>query len=226
MFVRPAWIALALALVFGASSVTAAEAIVGGVSIKLPPPAGFCELTDRNPSDKRMLTVISELVTKVGNKLLVMSADCKQLTEWRASKRPLLDDFAQYQTPISDSPPTETVAQTCATLRAQGSELAAKQAPDIKANVERALKNVKINETRFIGVLAESAVACYAGLLQKLRTEVSTDKVQLTVFAATIAKNRSHFIYRMAAYINSDSVDTTLKGLRGTVAAFLAANRN
>jgi hypothetical protein len=54
--------------------------------MRLPRPAGFCELTDRNPSDKRMLTVISDLVTKVGNKLLVMSADCKQLTEWRASK--------------------------------------------------------------------------------------------------------------------------------------------
>src|SRR5438270_13863563 len=66
--------------------------------------------------------------------LLVMSANCKQLTEWRVSKRPLLDDFAQYQTTVSDSPPTETVAQTCATLRAQVSELAANQAPDIKAN--------------------------------------------------------------------------------------------
>ena len=56
--------------------------------------------------------------------------------------------------------------------------------------------------------------------------QVGTEKVQLTVFAATIVKNRSHFIYRMAVYINSDSVDTTLKGLKGTVAAFLAANRN
>src|SRR5439155_15127442 len=131
MFVRPALIALAL--VASASSAIAAEATVGGVSVKLPPPARFCELTERDPSDKRMLTVLGELVTKVGNKLLVMSADCKQLTEWRASKRPLLDNLAQYQTPISDSPPTETVAQTCATLRAQRSELAAKKAPHNKA---------------------------------------------------------------------------------------------
>jgi hypothetical protein len=173
-----------------------------------------------------MLTVIGELVTKVGNKLLVMSANCKQLAEWRTRKRPLLDDFAQYQTPTSDSPPAETVAQTCATLRAQGAEITSKQEPDIKANIERALKNVKLNETRFIGILAEDPGACYGGLLQKLHTEVGTDKVQLTVFATTIVRNRSHFVYRMAVYANSGSVDRALGALKVNVAAFLNANSN
>jgi hypothetical protein len=224
MYVRG--IMTAVALVAATSTATAGDAIVGGVSVKLPPPSGFCDLTEREPSDKRMLTIIGGLVAKSGNKLHVMSADCKQLSEWRTGKRSLLDDFAQYQTPMSDKPPAETIAQTCATLRAQGAELAAKQAPDIKANVERALKNVKINETRFIGVLAESTVACYGGLLQKLKTEAGTEKVQLNVFAATIVKNRSHFIYRIALYTNASSVDTALKGLRSTVAAFLAANRD
>jgi len=98
--------------------------------------------------------------------------------------------------------------------------------PDIKANVERALKNVKLNETRFIGVLAESTVACYAGLLQKLHTEGGTDKVQLTVFAATVVKNRSHFIYRIGVYTNSGTVDTALGALRANVAAFINSNKN
>src|ERR1700704_6667839 len=106
MYVRG--IMTAVALVAATSTATAVDAIVGGVSVKLPPPSGFCELTEREPPDKRMLAISGDLVAKSGNKLHVMSADCKQLSEWRTRRRPLLDDFAQYQTPMSDKPPEET----------------------------------------------------------------------------------------------------------------------
>jgi hypothetical protein len=221
-------IRLALALAAVTSNAFAADATVGGVSIKLPPPTGFCELTNTDPSDKRMLTILTDLVAKSGNKVLRMSADCRQLTDWRAHKRSLLDDYGQYQASIAlmDKSTVESVKQTCATLRAQGDKMLAEQAPDIKSRVENALEKVKINETRFVGVLAESTAACYGGLIQKLRTEAGTDKTQLTVFAATNAKNKSIFVYRMAVYATSDTVTQTLAKLRTDVAALLAANKN
>jgi hypothetical protein len=100
----------------------------------------------------------------------------------------------------------EPVKQTCAALRAQGDKMLAEQAPDIKSRVESALEKVKISETRFVGVLAESTAACYGGLIQKLQTEAGTDKTQLTVSAATNVKNKSIFVYRMAVYATSDTV--------------------
>jgi len=220
-------IRLALALAAAIPSALAADATIGGVSIKLPPPAGFCELTDTDPSDKHMLTVLTDIVGKSGNKLLSLAADCRQLTDWRAHTRSVLDDYLQYQVPIAqmDNTNPEPVKKTCAALRAQGDKLVADQAPDINSRIESALAKVKINETSFIGVLGEDATACYGGLIQKLRTEAGTDKTQLTLLAATIVKNKSIFAYRSAIYMNSDTVTQTLTKFKTDIAALLAANK-
>jgi hypothetical protein len=67
MFGHPIVIVLASAA-FG-SSALAAEVTLEGVTFNLPPPAGFCELEDQNPSDKRMLATLTDLLAKSGNKL-------------------------------------------------------------------------------------------------------------------------------------------------------------
>jgi hypothetical protein len=225
MFLRIVFAALAIVGV--APSAMALETMIGSVSVNLPPPGGFCDLSMNDASEKHMLTTVGDILTKAGNKLLGMSADCRQLADWRTGKRKLLDDFAQYQTSIAmlDKPPSETVAQSCGTLRAQGTKIASDQMPDAKRNIESTLKKVKYNEQTFVGVLAEDADACYAGLISKIRTEVGTDKTQLTLFAITIIKNRMVFVYRFTVY-NSNTVNKTLANLKIDVAAMVAANRN
>lgn len=178
------------------SSAMAAQATIGGVSFSLPPPAGFCELSDANASDHRLLTADDEVLAKGGNKLLSFTADCQQLADWRESKRQLLDAFSQYQMPFStiNMPPSETIQQTCATLRAEGDKILANQTPDMKARMEAAVKNVRLNQNSFLGVLAEDSNACYAGTIQQLHTEAGTEKTQLALFAITIVKNKSIFV--------------------------------
>jgi len=173
-----------------------------------------------------MLSLTSELVSKSGNKLLGMSADCRQLTDWRAQKR-LLDDFTQYQTSVAlmEKPSVEPVMKTCAALRAQGDKMVAEKAPDIKSGIESVLEKVKMNEMRFIGVLAEDTTACYAGIIQKFQTEDGKDKTQLAVFAATIIKNKSIFVYRFTVYMASETVTRTLANLKIDIASLLAANQ-
>jgi hypothetical protein len=217
----------ALLLAGVAASAIAAPAKIGGVSINLPAPSGFCNLSELNPSDKRMITTLSGLLQKSGNKLLAMSADCRQLVDWHTGARQLLDDYAQYQTPIAsmDKPPSETVAQTCTTLREEGNKILANQMPDIKARVESTLTQIKMNETSFLGVLAEDAEACYAGLIQKIHTEAGTDKTQITAFAISIVKDKSVFVYRFAVYRNAQTAGLVLRKLKADVAALIAANR-
>jgi hypothetical protein len=221
---------LAFAAVFLATATAgalAAQANIGGVSVNLPPPGGFCELSESNDSDKRMITTLTGLLEKSGNKLLGMSADCKQLSDWHNGKRQLLDDYAQYQTPIAsmDKPPSETVAETCKTLRDEGNKILANQMPDIKKRVESTLSKIKMNETSFLGVLREDADACYAGIIQKIHTEANTDKTQITVFAVSIVKNKSVFTYRFAVYRNAQTVDAVLGKTKADVTAMIAANR-
>ena len=217
-------------LAVAATTATAAmafQADFGGVSINLPTPAGFCELSaSKSPSDRRMLTTLTDILAKSGNKLLGMSADCRQLADWQAGKRQLLDDYAQYQTSLASigKPSNETTQQTCATLRQQGNQITSNQFPDIKARVEAALSKIKMNETSFIGVLAEDPDACYAGIVTQIHTEANTDKTQVTLFAVTIVKNRTVFVYSMSVY-GPDSVNKTLTKLKANVAALFAANR-
>jgi hypothetical protein len=224
MLVRLTFAAVLLAA--AAANALAAQANIGGVSIQLPPPGGFCELSASNESDKRMITVLGGLLEKSGNKLLAMSADCRQLTDWHSGKRQLLDDYAQYQTQIAgmDKPPSETVAQTCNTLRQEGNKILENQLPDIKNRVESTLSKIKIGDTSFLGVLAEDNDACYAGLVQKIRTEANTEKTQITVFAVSIIKNKSVFSYRFAVYQNPQTADVVLGKIKIDIAALVAAN--
>jgi hypothetical protein len=208
------------------SSALAEQARLGDVSVNLLPPKGFCELSNADPSDKRMLSIVGGLLTQSGNKLLSMSADCKQIADWRSARRQLLDDYAQYQTSLAlfDKPPAETIAQTCVTLREEGNKIVSDDFPDLKTRIEAALKKVKINQTTFIGVLAEEPRACYAGLIQQMHTQAGTDRTQLCLFAVTAVKNRTIFVYRFKLHRGSDSVIDGLAKLKNDVAAFYAAN--
>lgn len=208
----------------------AAEAIIGGVSINLPPPASFCELSARNPSDNKVLTSTGELLGKAGNKLLGMSADCQQLADWRANRRSFLDDYGEYQTPSGAmdqlvASPEATIRQTCADLRTQGAQIASDQTPGMKSAFENTLKNIRLNETKFVGVFAEDQAACYAGLITKIQTDKGTEKTQIVLFAVTVVQNKIILIYRFAVYTDSGTATTLLTKLKGTVAALYAANK-
>jgi len=216
----------ALLLTGAAATALAGPAKIGSVPVYLPAPKGFCELSQSNASDKRMLTTLGPLLEKSGNRLLSMSADCQQLTEWHGGKRQLLDDYGQYQTPIAsmDKPVSETVAETCTILRNEGNKILANQLPDIKSRVESTLSKIKIGETSFLGVLGEDAHSCFAGLIQKIHTEANTDKTQITAFAITTIKDRSVFTYRFSVYRDQHTINVVLGKIKADVAALLTAN--
>src|SRR5262249_38285932 len=136
----------------------AAETTIGGVSIKLPAPAGFCELSADQPLDNRALTTLGALLETGGSRLLGVSADCQQLADWRAGKR-LLEDYAQFQTIIARmdqgvASPRAYIHEMCATLRARGNEINTALAPNIKSKMEAAVPNSKVTSQEFAGVLA------------------------------------------------------------------------
>jgi hypothetical protein len=207
-----------------ASDAMAAQAKVEGVAIALPVPAGFCELSSGNPTDQRMLDTIGEALAKArGNQLLAMSADCRQLAEWRDGRR-LLGDYGQYQAPRMAVANDETFRQTCAALRQQGGRGFVTTKNETKAKMEDAIRQMKVNDQRFAGFLGEDPTACYIALLQKLKAEEGPDVTQLTVLAITMVKGKFLFVNRYAPYVNADSISETLAKLRLTIAALHEAN--
>lgn len=76
-----------------------------------------------------------------------------------------------------------------------------------------------------LGVLAEDPDACYMGMLQKIHTEVGTDKTQVILIADTVIKGKHVFIDRIAPAAEPDTVASALKLLKANVAALYAANK-
>jgi hypothetical protein len=198
---------------------------VAGVAISLPVPAGFCELSSSNPNDQRLLDTIGEALTKAhGNQLLAMSADCQQLADWRAGRR-LLGDYGQYQAPRIATANEDTFHETCTTLRTQGGATVSNLKKDLKTKMEDAVRDLKVDEQRFVGFLGEDPMACYVALLQKLKAKgEGADVAELSVLAFTMVKGRFLFVNRFAPYVNADTVNDTLEKLKATLAALQAAN--
>jgi hypothetical protein len=212
---------IACVLLVGLIPATAIGETVGSVALNLPPPAGFCSLTQDNASDRRAITTISAGLEKVGLKLLAISADCQELAGWRAGRR-LLDHYAQYQGPLANLSVGSSIQKACADLRAVGGRFDSDQTA--KSAVESVVPTVKLNEQKFIGVIAEDADACYAALVTKWRTELGTDKTQLTLTAVTILKGMPVNVHQYSVY-DSAALDQELAKLKSTVAALYAANR-
>ena len=199
-------------------------ASVAGVAINLPLPPGFCELNSSNPNDQRLLDTIGDALAKThGNQLLAMSADCQQLADWRAGRR-LLGDYGQYQAPRIATANEDTFHQTCAALRTQGGATVSNLKKDLKAKMEDAVRDLKVDEQRFVGFLGEEPKACYVALLQKLKAKEGADVAELSVLAFTMVKGRFLFVNRFAPYVNADTVGDTLEKLKATIAALRDAN--
>lgn len=203
---------------------------IGNVRLRLPPPANYCNLDPANASDANMKNAVESALTTT--RLLEMSADCDELANWRTGKQKLLDHFAQYQTLTSwenaplPAAPQEIISSSCDHLRRQGGEVLSTQQAGIAARVEQVLKDVKINEMKFLGVIAEDPLVCYAVMIQKLRTAIGTDKTQAIIFATTIVNQKLVYYYSFAPYSDSDGIMRMLLQHRSNVARLRAANAN
>jgi hypothetical protein len=221
---------VAVSLVAGFAGCGAAkDAQIGSAALTLPAPQGYCELTEEQPADVRIVNIIGDLVAATKNELLAVSADCRQLEAWRAGKVATLDDYVQYQTPVdamdSTAPRGEAVKEICASARADGGKSVAGAATDLNARMDAAVKGAKFGETDFLGVLAEDADACYFGLLLKARTEGGGDEEnQLMISAATVVKGKIVFYNLSTIYHDAGTVTAALARHRHNIPALLAAN--
>jgi hypothetical protein len=207
------------------------EARVGEAALSLTTPAGQCELDPSKPGDARMLEVTERAVSGVGNQILGFYADCKQLTDWRTGKRPLLEDFAQYQTLASaasapgPAAPEEAIKQLCSQQRQEGEKLMTGLAPTMKARVEEAVRGVTVNQTRFLGVVGEEPGVCYSAMAQRIKAENGKDVTLIAVFATTYIKGKIVFYYLYSPYRSAQTVTTLQAKHRINVAALLEANK-
>jgi hypothetical protein len=209
-----------LLLVAVTTAAIAVEAVIQGESVSLPAPAGFCELSESDRSDERLIFMLGTRYTQ-HNRLLSVSADCGQLADWHAGKRRLLDDLAHYVS----SERVHAPPQLCIAFRSWGPKIQPNYAPDIKAAAEARFQHLKglkrLTGDGPIGALAEDPDTCYGAFLIKY----DTDTFRLKLVAYTIVKNRQLYVDRYRPYTGPDSAIDALAKLKEIVAALHAANR-
>ena len=204
------------------------EAEVASTSITLVVPSTFCALDPTNQVDARMLGIIRK--AQAGkNYVLSQIANCEQLQAWRTGKRKVLDDLGGVTTPIQYANQTlpytraQLVAQLAQIYKQQGGAILRGATNEVNRRIGSAAKNMRINETKFLGILAQDADAVYVGLLQKLQTEFGDSKIQIGVTGVTLVKGKmlSISVYTPAVGENSSSeaLATTQDIVRKTIAA-------
>jgi hypothetical protein len=213
----------------GARPVAAKEIKIGNVTVNLPPPIGFCEL--ERPSDARMINIVEGSLAASRNRLLGMSASCAELAGWRAGKRPFLDNIVLFQTlkEMEAAAPLpmrteELVGMVCHQMRSPGEPYVFDIDSRAKARAEEISKQIRINETKSMGVLAQDHLACYTVLLQKFLADNGTEKIQVDLCATTFLKGKLVYFYLAAPFRSGATLEEMLARHKVNVERLHAAN--
>jgi hypothetical protein len=205
----------------------AADVQMGGVTMKLLAPKGYCELEPGQASDKRMIDFLNVALSKGPNELLAISADCGELRDWRTGSRRLLEHFSQYQVEKARRSSSFTIDEAkgaCAVMREQGQKLSDASTKNVNDNIHEANRKIDFQGQTFLGVLADDPNGCFVGLFQKYKAETGAQISQLNVFFAGSIKDREVFFYVWAPHQNDGSIKSLLSLTQAHVAALKAAN--
>jgi hypothetical protein len=208
----------------------AADITIADVSVHLPQHSGYCEMDPVLASDAPLVANAYSARAKAGGRLLLLSADCGEVKEWRNGRRRTLEHFAQYETPLRtehaslpDSP-GNVVRTYCEGMR-QSERAAGGTSANALDRVDLFSKMLRQNETLYVGVVAEEPLVCYVATLRKIEVE-ATDAAQLCLVASTIIKEKVVLSYLFAPYRGRETTSRLLAVQRANIAQLQQANRD
>ena len=221
------WFLVALFALMSPLLARAADVPLGTVTVKLDPPDGECLLDPAQSSDNRLIGFITKALADGGIDLLLISADCNELKNWRTGSLPLLKHFAQYQSPKASRASTygtADAAAACTQMKAQGAKMTRDSVDSANDSIHKAIKEIDVQGQTFLGVLADDPNGCYVGLFQKYKAETGVSVTQLNVFFMGSIKNRPLNFYIWGPMDNDSSVSNLLASAQAQIAKLKAAN--
>jgi hypothetical protein len=217
----------ALALIGVGSASFAQEARIGSTSINLTAPRDQCALSNEKGEEARVVANLRELLAG-RNQLLATYADCGELAQFRSGKLEGFDNFATYVTPtdiLNAVVPADVLRKVCTGMRAKTDLDLAAIVQNRSVDMERLFQGVKINEIKFLGVLAEEPSICYTGQVQKLARASGVEKVQIAISTTLWLKQKLITYNLNAPYRSSDTISNLLSKHILNVTTLIAANQ-
>jgi hypothetical protein len=224
--------ALLISCVFCASA-DATDVRIGEMPIALPSLPGHCEMDVVNASDAPLIAKLHASVQKTGHRLLLLSADCKELKEWRDGKRPAITHMAEYQTVLAledarpPDEPEKIIKAFCDQLNAIADESTATSMAVIQDRGEQAVKVIRSNEMKFLGAvpISDEPLVCYAATVHKFTVEAGDEYTQGTIIATMLLKGKILLCYLYAPYAGRETLTKILAKQRANVRQLQRANR-
>jgi hypothetical protein len=203
-----------------------------GVSFALPLPAGHCRLERGHRVDRVIVRAVERLAAK-SNRVLAGFADCAERDAFRAGTQKYLDNFGQYMMPRKDArtklAPADFARQMAEYFKKQGADVFQGAEADTRERIGVLRLGIGIGETRRLGVLRTDERASYLGLVQNLKTDDGSTKLQVGVVAFGVVKGRIVTLNLFSRFAEGPiGAETTMKLLEKAAQTFSAltdANR-
>jgi hypothetical protein len=188
---------------------------VGGKSVDLAMPPGFCVPDMGNAADANFVKGLSSLLKNANNVLVQTFLSCDDQKRRRAAATANIYDYMSYYYPA----PAENVVvngardasrkSLCDEIRKTNID-----ATEVKQNVaksaEELRRNIALNSIKNLGVLAEDAHGCYLGLLAGVSAGKDNTYLVNAIIFSTVVHGKYLFFGLYSKYVDAASADKTL----------------
>jgi hypothetical protein len=212
-----------------AAAAQAERLTLGGRTVVLEPPAGYCALDPARPEEAKLID-FNEQMQQPRNHVAMQLADCGELEEFRAGKRPSFERYGQYFVPVVDGAVKPVPDYTRAAFLAEG----ARELPKLDSGALMDEVTAKLRESaggdvagaKFLGVLQQDEAGLYLGIAvgQISAGDQAVSAGAIGVVGLTLVNQVSVSLGLYRAHAGAEAVPDLLAKIRQTLAATLQAN--
>lgn len=184
---------------------------IGSVELEVPILNGYCAMDNNVPIDRRVINALKGGNAGV-NEVPLNFADCDQLDSWRNGELKKLKDYGYITTPTElidemlDMTLPSFKAEMEAVLIAQESEITQYASGTAEQKASEFLKDIKINETINLGVIATDEYALYSGMLHRVELDPGKKEDLLAISGVTLIEQKMVYIILWTNYENENSL--------------------
>ena len=204
-------------------------AMVGERQIELVLPLGHCLMEENRPSDIAFLNAVRGVFAR-SHHLLAGFADCGEQKNWRMHKRPYLDRFGQYITPLQmvrsnmKVEREKLVAQLCRNIDKMSNRTKEDLSRSAKKRMESQVDGAKFDDMDIASGSYSDDSGCYFSSRQNVTTPDGKSRVIAGVSVMTLVRGKLIQLNLYQLYKDDSSFSTLLDMQRANIRALLAAN--
>jgi hypothetical protein len=218
-----------IAVVLGAPAARAETLTLGGRTVILEPPAGYCALDPARQNEAELIA-FNEKMQQPRNHVVMQLADCGELAEFRAGTRQNFERYGQYFAPLSEGAVKPITDRTRASFLIEG----ARELPKIESAAIVDEVAAKLRESaggavagaQFLGVLKQDDAGVYLGIaIGKVTVGDQTVSAgAMGVVGLTLVNEISVSLGLYRANVGAEAVPDLLSKIQQTLAAMIQAN--